>query len=454
MSVTITFLGGTGTVTGSKYLVQHADQKLLVDCGLFQGYKQLRLRNWNPLHVAPKEINAVVLTHAHLDHSGYIPLIYAQGYRGKVHASAATCDLCNILLPDSGHIQEEDAEFLNRHGYSKHEPALPLYDKHQAIQSLGLLKPESMGKPFSPIAGWKVTLSSAGHILGASSVLVEVAGRRILFSGDLGRPDDLLMPPPDQPPLADTVLIESTYGNREHPEDNVIAELGNALKKVSARGGVAVIPVFAVGRAQAILYAISLLKERGDIPHGLPVFLDSPMAVHTTELYKKHPHAHRLNAQGIRDLENVATMIESTDQSKKLASRHGPMVILAASGMATGGRVLHHLAHYLPNHRNMVVLTGYQAPGTRGATLANGSGVVRIHSKDIQINAEVVQLQSSSAHADAVQLVDWLRSMKEAPSQVYVVHGEPEASDALRQRIHQSLGWRALVPEHGSTWPT
>ena len=282
MSVTITFLGGTGTVTGSKYLVQHADQKLLVDCGLFQGYKQLRLRNWNPLHVAAKEINAVVLTHAHLDHSGYIPLIYAQGYRGKVHASAATCDLCNILLPDSGHIQEEDAEFLNRHGYSKHEPALPLYDKHQAIQSLGLLKPESMGKPFSPIAGWKVTLSSAGHILGASSVLVEVAGRRILFSGDLGRPDDLLMPPPDQPPLADTVLIESTYGNREHPEDNVIAELGNALKKVSARGGVAVIPVFAVGRAQAILYAISLLKERGDIPHGLPVFLDSPMAVHTT----------------------------------------------------------------------------------------------------------------------------------------------------------------------------
>jgi len=454
MSVTITFLGGTGTVTGSKYLVQHADQKLLVDCGLFQGYKQLRLRNWNPLHVAPKEINAVVLTHAHLDHSGYIPLIYAQGYRGKVHASAATCDLCNILLPDSGHIQEEDAEFLNRHGYSKHEPALPLYDKHQAIQSLGLLKPESMGKPFSPIAGWKVTLSSAGHILGASSVLVEVAGRRILFSGDLGRPDDLLMPPPDQPPLADTVLIESTYGNREHPEDNVIAELGNALKKVSARGGVAVIPVFAVGRAQAILYAISLLKERGDIPHGLPVFLDSPMAVHTTELYKKHPHAHRLNAQGIRDLENVATMIESTDQSKKLASRHGPMVILAASGMATGGRVLHHLAHYLPNHRNMVILTGYQAPGTRGATLANGSGVVRIHSKDIQINAEVVQLQSSSAHADAVQLVDWLRSMKEAPSQVYVVHGELEASDALRQRIHQSLGWRALVPEHGSTWPT
>jgi metallo-beta-lactamase family protein len=454
MSVTITFLGGTGTVTGSKYVVQHEGRKLMVDCGLFQGYKQLRLRNWNPPSFEPKEIDAVVLTHAHLDHSGYLPLFYVQGYRGKVYGTPATCDLCAILLPDSGHIQEEDAGFLNRHGYTKHATALPLYDKHQAIQSLNLLSPQTLGHTFTPIPGWKVTLSSAGHILGASSVLVEVAGRRILFSGDLGRPDDLLMLAPDKPPQADTVLIESTYGNREHPEENVIAELGAALKKVSARGGVAVVPVFALGRAQAILYAISILKERGDIPHGLPIFLDSPMAVHTTELYKKHPHSHRLDAQGIRDLGNVATMVESTDQSKKIASRHGPMVILAASGMATGGRVLHHLAHYLPDHRNMVILTGYQAPGTRGATLANGSGTVRIHSKDIQIEAEVVQLQSSSAHADASQLIDWLHSMKEPPSQVYVVHGEPEASDALRQRIEHKMGWRALVPEHGSTWPT
>lgn len=249
------------------------------------------------------------------------------------------------------------------------------------------------------------------------------------------------------------MLIESTYGNREHPDENLIAELGAALNKVSARGGVAVIPVFAVGRAQAILYAISLLKERGDIPHGLPVFRQPYGRAHYRAI-QKHPLAHRLDAQGTRDLENVATMVESTDQSKKLASRHGPMVILAASGMATGGRVLHHLAHYLPDHRNMVILTGYQAPGTRGATLASGSGVVRIHSKDIQIEAEVVQLQSSSAHADASQLIDWLQSMQQAPSQVYVVHGEPEASDALRQRIELKLGWRALVPEHGSTWPT
>lgn len=454
MSVTITFLGGAGTVTGSKYVVQHENRKLMVDCGLFQGYKQLRLRNWEPPSVELKEIHAVVLTHAHLDHSGYLPLFYVQGYRGKVYGTPATCDLCALLLPDSGHLQEEDAGFLNRHGYTKHHPALPLYDKHQAIQSLNLLSPQALGHTFNPIPGWKVTFSSAGHILGASSVLVEVAGRRILFSGDLGRPDDLLMMPPDKPPQADTVLIESTYGNREHPEENVIAELGAALKKVSARGGVAVVPVFAVGRAQAILYAIAILKERGDIPHGLPIFLDSPMAVHTTELYKKHPHAHRLDAQGIRDLHNVATMVESTDQSKKLASRHGPMVILAASGMATGGRVLHHLAHYLPDHRNMVILTGYQTPGSRGATLATGSGTVRIHSKEIQIEAEIVQLKSSSAHADASQLINWLQSMKEPPSQVYVVHGEPESSGALRQRIENILGWRAIVPEHESTWPT
>lgn len=454
MSVTITFLGGTGTVTGSKYLVQHADQKLLIDCGLFQGYKQLRLRNWNPLPFSSKEINAVILTHAHLDHSGYLPLLYAQGYRGKVHATPATCDLCGILLPDSGHIQEEDADFLNRHGYTKHAPALPLYNKHQAIQCLGLFKPEALGKTFVPIEGWKVTFSSAGHILGAASALVEVAGRRILFSGDLGRPDDLLMLPPDKPPQADTVVIESTYGNREHPEENVIAELSAALKKASARGGVSVIPVFAVGRAQAILYAIALLKARGEIPHGLPIFLDSPMALHTTALYKKHPDAHRLDAQGIGALEHVATMIESPEQSKKLASHHGPMVILAASGMATGGRVLHHLAHYLPDHRNMVILTGYQAPGTRGDTLARGAEMIRIHSKDIPIKAEVVQLQSSSAHADASQLLDWLRGMKTPASQVYIVHGEPDASDALRQRIERQLGWRAVVPEHGSTWPT
>jgi metallo-beta-lactamase family protein len=454
MSVNITFLGGTGTVTGSKYLVQHDGKKLLVDCGLFQGYKQLRLRNWNPMPIEATDVDAVLLTHAHLDHSGYLPLLYRQGYRGHVHATPATCDLCAILLPDSGHIQEEDAAFLNRHGYTKHEPAMPLYGKHDALQSLQLLKPEREGISFAPLPGWKATFSHAGHILGAASILLEVAGRRILFSGDLGRPDDLIMKQPDLPPAADTVLIESTYGNREHPQENVLIELAVALKRVAARGGVAVVPVFAVGRAQALLHAIAQLKERGEIPHGLPIFLDSPMAVHTTELMPRHPDAHRLDAQALNTLKHSATMIETPEQSKALAKHHGPMVILSASGMATGGRVLHHLAHYLPDHRNMVILTGYQAPGTRGATLASGNGLVRIHGQDVAVNAEVVQLQSSSAHADASQLLDWLKHMPQAPDQVYVVHGEPESSDALRQRIERELKWRVVVPEHGSVWPT
>ncbi len=454
MSVNITFLGGTGTVTGSKYLVQHDGKKLLVDCGLFQGYKQLRLRNWNPMPVQAADVDAVLLTHAHLDHSGYLPLLHRQGFRGRIHATPATCDLCAILLPDSGHIQEEDAAFLNRHGYSKHTPALPLYSKHDAIVSLNLLHPEVIGKTFSPIPGWKATFSSAGHILGAASILLEVAGRRILFSGDLGRPDDLIMKAPDLPPEADTVLIESTYGNRTHPQEDVLAELAPALKRVASRGGVAVVPVFAVGRAQALLYAISLLKERGEIPRSLPIFLDSPMAVHTTELLPRHPDAHRLDAEALHRMKHIATMVETPEQSKALAKHHGPMVILSASGMATGGRVLHHLAHYLPDHRNMVILTGYQAPGTRGDTLAKGGSVVRIHAQDVAVNAEVVQLQSSSAHADATQLLDWLKHMKHAPAQVYVVHGELEAADMLRQRIERELKWRAVVPEHGSTWPT
>ena len=454
MSVNITFLGGAGTVTGSKYLVRHDGKSLLLDCGLFQGYKLLRLRNWTPLPVAPNQIDAVLLTHAHLDHSGYLPLLAKEGFAGHVYASSGTRDLCRILLPDSGHIQEEDAAFANRHGFSKHAPALPLYTRQDALDCLSLIKAVDLGITFQPIPGWRVTFSSAGHILGASSVLLEVAGRRILFSGDLGRPDDLIMNPPAPAPAADTVLIESTYGDRVHPQEDVLAEFGPALKRLAARGGVAVVPVFAVGRAQALLHAIHLLKLRGDIPNSLPVFLDSPMAVHTTHLFEQHPQDHRLSSKETRALTHSATMISSTDESRALASRHGPMVILSASGMATGGRVLHHLAHYAGQHRNMIILTGFQAPGTRGATLASGARSVRIHGRDVELNAEVVQLQSASAHADANQLLAWLRTLPQAPDQVYVVHGELAAADELRKRIQHDLGWRAMVPEHGSSWPT
>ncbi|QKO22219.1 MBL fold metallo-hydrolase [Rhodoferax sp. BAB1] len=453
MSVSITFLGGASTVTGSKYLVRHGAQTLLVDCGLFQGYKQLRLRNWTPLPVAPDQINAVILTHAHLDHSGYLPLLAREGYGGKVHATRGTRDLCAILLPDSGHIQEEDAAFANRHGFSKHAPALPLYTRKDALACLKQIKAHDFSHSFEPIAGWHATFLRAGHILGAASLLLEVAGRRILFSGDLGRTDDFLMNPPDRAPAADTVVIESTYGDRTHPKEDVLAELGPALHRLAGRGGVAVIPVFAVGRAQEILHAIDELKVRGEIPKNLPVFLDSPMAIHTTDLFDNYMDEHRLSSKQVQALTRCATMVNTPDESKALARRHGPMVILAASGMATGGRVLHHLALYAGSHRNMIVLTGFQSPGTRGATLASGAPSVRIHGKDVSVGAEIVQLQSASAHADAPQLMAWLGTLPTAPSQVYIVHGESGASDALRQQVEHGLGWRALVPEHGATWP-
>ena len=451
MSVSITFLGGSGTVTGSKYLVRHNGKSMLMDCGLFQGYKQLRLRNWQPLPLSPHEIDSVVLTHAHLDHSGYLPLLARDGYHRDIHATRGTRDLCAILLPDSGHLQEEDAAFLNRHKLSSHSPALPLYTRLDALHCLKQFKPHGLHQRFEPLPGWHATYSTAGHILGAASVLLEVGGRRILFSGDLGRPDDMLMNPPDAPPKADTVLVESTYGDREHPAEDLLSELGPALARLAARGGVAVVPVFAVGRAQVVLHAIGLLKAQGVIPASLKVFLDSPMAVSTTGLYQHHLGEHRLNAREVNALEHGATMVQTPEQSKGLARLHGPMVILAASGMATGGRVLHHLALHSGDHRNMIILTGHQAPGTRGARLADGERSIRIHGQDVAVRAEVVKLNSASAHADSHQLIAWLRSMEHAPDRVFVVHGEMSASDQLRQRISHELHWQAQVPEHGCT---
>jgi metallo-beta-lactamase family protein len=452
MGVNIRFLGGAGTVTGSKYLVEHDNQRLLVDCGLFQGFKQLRLRNRDPLPVVPGQIGAVVLTHAHIDHSGYLPLLVKEGFRGKAWCTPATRDLCHILLPDSGHLQEEDAAYANRKGFSKHQPALPLYTECDARESLKHLRAVRPHETFEPLPGWQVRFSGAGHILGAASVLIEVGGKRLLFSGDLGRPDDALMRAPEPPPEADVVVCESTYGDRTHPKEDVLAELAPALVRAAARGGTVVMPVFAVGRAQALLYAIAQLKARGELPHSLPVYLDSPMAVETTELYERHLGEHRLSAAQCRDMERAAHLVTSVEQSKAIARQLGPKVVLAASGMATGGRVLHHLTQYLGNHRNMVVLTGYQAPGTRGAHLAQGTPALRIFGQEWPVRAEVMQLSSASAHADANQLMAWLRQLPQAPHRVFVTHGDMEAADTLRGRVEHELGWRAMVPEHGSTW--
>ena len=451
-NVRVTFLGGAGTVTGSKFLVQHDGKQLLVDCGLFQGYKQLRLRNRAPLPFEPNHLDAVILTHAHLDHSGYFPLLVKEGFKGKAWCTPGTRDLCEILLPDSGHIQEEDAAYANRHGSSKHSPALPLYTEEDAVRSLKQLKTQPPLMEFEPIRGWKARFYGAGHIIGASCVSLEVGGRKLLISGDLGRPDDLIMLPPDPPPAADVVLVESTYGNREHPKDLLLQELAPLLNKVAARGGSAVVPVFAVGRAQAVLHAIAELKRTGQIPQALGVYLDSPMAIHSTHVFTRHLGHHRLNAAECNAMHNVAQMAMTPDQSKAIAHHRGPKVILAASGMATGGRVLHHLIQYLGDHRNMVILAGYQAGGTRGATLAKGGQSLRIFGQDIAVRAEVCQLEAASAHADASQLMQWLRAIPGTPKRVFTVHGELEAADTLRRRIESELGWHAMVPEHGSTW--
>jgi metallo-beta-lactamase family protein len=446
MAIQLSFLGAAGTVTGSKYLLSTPSGKLLIDCGLFQGYKALRSRNWEALPVRARDIDAVVLTHAHLDHSGYAPLLLRNGFRGTIHSTTATRELCKLLLPDSAHLQEEDAAYANRHGFSRHAPALPLYTLADALQALAHFEAHPFGRSFEPLPGVRVTFSRAGHILGAASVRVECGDKSILFSGDLGRPNDLLMQPPEPPPASDYVVVESTYGDREHPAVDVVQEMLGPIKRAIARGGVVVAPVFAVGRAQSMQYALSQLKARGDLPSGLPVFLDSPMAINSTGLYKKFSADHRLSAEQCAAMCGVAQYLRTADESKALARRHGPMVILAASGMATGGRVLHHLKLYAPHARNLIMLTGFQSPGTRGATLAAQAPTVRIHGQDIALRAEVVQLESASAHADAAQIEQWLGRMPQAPKRCFITHGENGPADCMRQRIERNLGWNVTVP--------
>lgn len=446
--LSLQFLGAAGTVTGSRYLLQAGRKRILVDCGLFQGYKVLRERNWHDLPVDPKRIDAVVLTHAHLDHSGYLPVLVRNGFRGTVYCTSATRALCGILLPDAGHIAEEDAAYANRKGFSKHHPALPLFTEAGARESLRFLKGVRFDHPVEVTPGIRVTFRRAGHILGAASVLIEAASQRLYFSGDLGRPQDPMMHPPATPDACDTMVVESTYGDRAHPEIDAEAELGAILKRTIDRGGVAVIAAFAVGRAQLLLHHIARLKQQGVLPDMLPVFLNSPMAIDVTELHRTYRNEHRLTDSECDAMCHAATLVRSVEDSIALNRRHGPMVIVSASGMATGGRVLHHLRSFGQDSKNTILLGGFQAGGTRGALLAAGASSVRIHGAEVPIRAEVAQLKAGSAHADADEILAWMRSAPQAPSRTFVTHGEANAADTLRRRIEHELGWAARTAEH------
>ncbi|MDE2401485.1 MAG: MBL fold metallo-hydrolase [Burkholderiales bacterium] len=447
----VTFLGGNATVTGSKTLIEVGGLKLLVDCGMFQGYKTLRDRNWAPLPLDVTSLDAVLLTHAHIDHSGMLPLLFKQGFRGTVWASASTADLCEILLMDTAHLQEEEARYRNRHGATKHAPALPLYTVHDAQMCLSHFKHVPVDGMIDLGSDVHARFTPAGHILGACSVKVEHGGKSILFSGDLGRDDDLVMYPPTTGHEADWVVVESTYGDRLHPDINAIEQLGDVVRRTAGRGGVVVIPAFAVGRTQELLHSLYRLREAGAIPR-IPVVLDSPMAIKATELYHRHEREHRLTPQDCAGIDQMTRYVRSVEDSKALMQQRYPMVIIAGSGMVTGGRVLHHLANYGPHSRNSVVLSGFQAGGTRGASLAAGAKSLKLFGEYVSIRAEVAQIEGLSAHADQADLVAWVNALGRKPRRVFVTHGEPAAADALRLKITEQLGLPASVPDYRDTF--
>lgn len=441
------FLGGTGTVTGSKYLIEHEGHRLLVDCGLFQGLKQLRLRNWAELPVPARAIDAVVLTHAHIDHSGYLPRLVELGFRGKVYATPATAELCALLLPDSGHLQEEEAHYANRHGFSKHAPALPLYTEAAARRALAQFEVRNFDTAFEPLPGFETHFQRAGHILGAASVHLRCSSGSVMFSGDLGRSDDLLMKPPAPPEGADFVLIESTYGNRSHGTQDPLAKLAELIGRTAARGGIVVVPAFAVGRAQTLLYAIHRLKTEQRIP-DLPVYLNSPMATDVSTMFRHHLDEHRLSADACHAIFAGVRFVNSEDESRALNGLRYPSIIVSASGMATGGRVVHHLRAYAPDARNAIVFAGFQAAGTRGAAMLHGAREIKMHGAWIPVRAEVASLDGLSAHADREGLLDWIGALPRPPRHVWVIHGEPEAADTLRQAIEEHHHWPCSVPEY------
>ena len=444
MTLTLTSLGGAGTVTGSRHLLEYEGQRILIDCGLFQGYKALRQRNWAPFPIDPKSIDAIVLTHAHIDHSGYLPKLVREGYRGPVYCSSATKDLCGILLRDSAYISERDAERANRLRYTRHKPAQPLYTIADAEAAIEQLTPIDFHQDVHLAIGADIYLRRAGHILGASTVEVRWGGKTIIFSGDLGRYDDPFMFDPEPVQNADYVVIESTYGDRTHPKLDPMEQLGDVIARTARRGGTVVIPAFAVGRAQLILYHIWMLKKAGRL-ENVAIYLDSPMAINATELLCAHLDDHRFARQVCEETCAIATYARDVDASKAITNDLMPKVVIAASGMITGGRVLHHIQAFGGDRKNTILFAGYQAGGTRGDKILKGASKVKMFGHDVHIGAEIASLPALSAHADADELISWLGGFEKRPAKAFIVHGEPDASEALSTRMQDELGWRTDV---------
>lgn len=445
----IVFLGGCETVTGSKYLVETKTTRVLIDCGLYQGYKWLRRRNWQPLLFDVDKLNAVILTHAHLDHSGYIPALYKQGYRGRVISHHATKELCAILLADSGHIQEEDARFYSKHKLSKHEQPQPLYDRATAEESIELFESVDYGECFT-IGDIKVHLQSAGHILGAASIIIEAEGKKVGFSGDVGRPDDVLMCPPNPLPDLDLLLLESTYGNRRHDKTEPFQLLANIINETAKAGGVLLIPSFAVGRTQALQHMLATLVKERRIPK-LPTYLDSPMAINVFDVYCRYSNEHRLNHEQCYLMCNAATFARNVEASKALSELIFPHIIIAGSGMATGGRILHHFKRLLPEHRTTVLFTGYQVGGTRGAKMIQGADAVKIHGQWVSCKSQIKVMHGLSGHGDFVDIERWLKqSSLHKGMPIQLVHGEPEALEGMRDHLIRTTSFNVEIAGYQS----